>query len=391
MTATIKDNMSIESLLEETKAVTSSQKSVLPELYTLYYIYHHLSNNIKDIKETEILKIQLNKLITSLKEYITKEQAGRDLWGDVLWKTKRLSILSHYRYHWEKPFQIVKELSKRSYDRWNISTGREQFTTIQKQDNDLAFSFWDSFSTGQSLVVSWNAFQNEYQRRFGKWSEETEEALHHLSTNNAAFSNTTDNNRNIPSEQVTVFDFIAIINDYGFPFNVEQLPIMAPPPPSEIARIETTKLLTDLMVYFSSQEMREYLISLYTYFKNVNRKDKQAMQERANEWANVILSSRGIDKDNFTEEQKEADKVDMARRTISLFYQRYMVLWRTGQYARDLFSEVDFPGKARVYEVREYVLPLDHANYHIVIKGDSTKWPSKCPKVYKFLDQLVKF
>ncbi|CAO3645946.1 unnamed protein product [Cunninghamella echinulata] len=211
------------------------------------------------------------------------------------------------------------------------------------------------------------------------------EALDHLTTNNSAFPT-----KSTSPDHVTVFDFIAVVNDYGFPFNLEQLPIMAGPPPSELARIETAKLLTDLMVYFSSLEMREHLIILYTYFKDVNRKDKDAMIEKANVWAKVVLSSRGKDKSEFTEEQKEADQVDLARRTISLFYQRYMVLWRTGQYARDLFNDVDFPGKARVYEVRDYVLPLDHANYHIVIKGDSTKWESKRPKVYKFLDQLVK-
>ncbi|CAO3628058.1 unnamed protein product [Cunninghamella blakesleeana] len=383
-TATTKDDTTMNTVLEETKAITSSQKSVLPELYTLNFIYHHLSNNIKQLKDTDHLKQQLNQLNTSLKEYISKEQAGRDLWGDVQWRTKRIRILSHYRYQWEKSFQIIKELSQQSsYDTWNITTARDQFTTIQKQESDLAFHFWDSFTSSPSLVVSWDDFQNKYQRRFGSWDEDTKETLYHLITNNAAFKNS-------PSEQVTVFDFMAIINDYGFPLNIEQLPTLSLPRLSESTKIETAKLLTDLMVDFSSQETREHLIALYTYFKDVNRKDKQAMQEKANQWASVIISSRGIDKQKFTPQQLEADAVDMARRSISFFYQRYMVLWRTGQYARDLFSEVDFPGKARIFEVGEYVLPLDHANYHVVIKGDATKWETKRPKVYKFLDQLVK-
>jgi hypothetical protein len=43
-----------------------------------------------------------------------------------------------------------------------------------------------------------------------------------------------------------------------------------------------------------------------------------------------------------------------------------------------------------MFEFLELVRPLDHANYHIVIRGNPAEWATKQPKVYTFLEEYIR-
>ena len=67
-----------------------------------------------------------------------------------------------------------------------------------------------------------------------------------------------------------------------------------------------------------------------------------------------------------------------------------MTLWRVGRVSRETFADVDFPGKNRIKDFLRYVQPLDHANYHIIIGKSAEDWINKKPKVYCFLEELIR-
>ncbi|KAI8089049.1 uncharacterized protein BX664DRAFT_332047 [Halteromyces radiatus] len=341
--------------------------------------------------------------ISSIESFIQEETEGQDLWGNMLWKTRRDLLISQYRFTWHEilferldplmktvlslgfPFYSEPEHFKEDMiagQKDNKNNDNNNNNNSKDNNGSASYRYYLSlFGQDTKPANMWSTFMTKYQAQFGVWDSITHDCLKYLLC--------TDNN----GEDMNIYGYIAITREYGFPLDMEKLPLtmLSPPPaPSEQARVETAKMIMDLVTYFSSKEMRDHLIALYTWFKGYNKRDKEQMQTRANQWARVTLEARAKDAEIWTEEEKLADKVDLARRTISLFYQKYMVMWRMGQFARDLFTDVDFPGKGRIFEMKEHVLPLDHANYHIVIHGDPSKWASKRPKIYKFLDQVVK-
>ncbi|CAO3593576.1 unnamed protein product [Absidia cylindrospora] len=329
--------------------------------------------------------------IVSVEEFIERDREGQDLWGNMLWKTRRDLLLSQFRLTWQDIlFDQLNPLVEKALSRpFPFYYEIEHFKNdMIKDDKDEvgagSYQYYQHlFKRNAKPSAMWTTFMERYQAQFGPWDDITRNCLSYLVC--------TDNH----GREMSIYSYIAITREYGFPLDMEKLPLtmLSPPPaPSEQARVETAKMVMDLITEFSTLEMRNHLVALYTWFKDCkDKRDKNQKQERSNEWAQVMLSARGKPSINeWTDEEKQAERVDLARRAISLFYQRYMVMWRMGQFARDLFTDVDFPGKGRIYEMKENVLPLDHANFHLIIRGDATKWNSKRPKVYKFLDQVIK-
>lgn len=329
----------------------------------------------------------------SIENFILRDQEGQDLWGNMLWKTRRDLLLSQFRLTWQSIlFHQLDPLMDKALSRpFPFYYEIEQFKDdMIKDDKDevgaASYQYYQHlYKRNAKPSGMWTTFMERYTAQFGPWDDTTRDCLVYLMC--------TDNH----GREMSVYSYIVITREYGFPLDMEKLPLtmLSPPPaPSEQARVETAKMIMDLITEFSTKEMRDHLLALYTWFNRSNvkdKKDKQQMQDRANQWAQVMLAARAkLNTNEWTEDEKQAERVDLARRAISLFYQRYMVMWRMGQFARDLFADVDFPGKGRIYEMKEHVLPLDHANYHLVIRGDPAKWASKRPKVYKFLDQVIK-
>ncbi|SAL96460.1 hypothetical protein [Absidia glauca] len=345
------------------------------------------------IDKTKDISLIFRDLTISTRNFIQRDQEGQDLWGNMLWKTRRDLLISQYRLTWQSALfdqldPLMKKALNRPFPFYNEIEHYKDDMMIKEKDvknttlggeDEASYRYYMSLFDQAKLPNMWSTFMKKYQEQFGKWDAITQECLMYLLCTDG--------------QDMNIYSYIAVTREYGFPLDMEKLPLMmlSPPPvPSEQARVETAKMIMDLVTYFSSKEMRDHLLALYTWFKGFNKRDSAAMQDRANEWANAILDSRTKNAAEWTDQDELADRVDLARRTISLFYQRYMVMWRMGQFARDLFTDVDFPGKARILEMKEHVLPLDIANYHVVIRGDPAKWEAKRPKVYNFMDQVVK-
>ncbi|KAI8138749.1 hypothetical protein BJV82DRAFT_582584 [Fennellomyces sp. T-0311] len=184
---------------------------------------------------------------------------------------------------------------------------------------------------------------------------------------------------------INIYGFLEVTRKYGFP--VEHLPThlsTTGQSSTEEARAEITKMVIPLVTEFSSQEIQQHLLVLYGWYKGIDRKNEDAYQQRANEWATLVKESRTVT--TKSEEHIQAEKVDNARRALSFFYQRFMVIWRIGSVARETFAGVSFPGKPRIRDFIRLVRPLDFANYSIVIGADRQWNP---PEVYHFLSELV--
>ncbi|KAI9243437.1 hypothetical protein BDA99DRAFT_530414 [Phascolomyces articulosus] len=246
----------------------------------------------------------------------------------------------------------------------------QHFQPIMSAD---AYDFWKLLSA--DVVVSWAKFSSIYNILFGSVEPQYQGYVKQFLCEKK-------------SENVTAFTFIALIERFGFPFakNNDKNAM------TEEGRVEVTKMMMDLMRELASSEMRGHLLTVYDWYRGVER-TPEALEKRANQWADIIKSSPRTDVDatkvKKTEDQQRADNLDLARRAISLFYQRYMVLWKIGPAAREVIKNVDSPGKARMRDFLTYVLPLDKANLIVVIGADAKNWDSKRPKVYDFIHTLV--
>ncbi|KAI9497317.1 hypothetical protein BDB00DRAFT_24203 [Zychaea mexicana] len=234
-----------------------------------------------------------------------------------------------------------------------------------------AYDFWKLL--GKDVVVPWDKFSTTYNILFGNVEPQYKKYIQNFLCESS-------------SNNVTAFTFISLVDSFGFPFgrNNDKQAL------SEKGRVQVTQMIVELMRELGSPEMRAHLLEVYEWYKGIDRTDAGAIQQRANEWAAIIKKHPRTDTSTpKSEEQKRADDIDLARRAISLFYQRYMVLWKIGPTARDVIKNVDTPGKARIRDFLTYVKPLDYANLITVIGADPASWPKKKPVVYSFLDTLV--
>ena len=189
---------------------------------------------------------------------------------------------------------------------------------------------------------------------------------------------------------MTVFGFINFTRKHGFPFGQDIVSSVPKPDAlmSEKRIMELTRMVMELVADFSSQEMRNHLINVYTWFDGCNTEEEH--QERANEWGRQIREARKLKKRHLDDEYLEVDNIDLARRALSFFYQRFMIMWRVGKVSRETLSGVDFPGTGRINNFIRIVHPLDRANFCIVMDKDESEWEEHKPKVYKFLKYYLK-
>ena len=236
-----------------------------------------------------------------------------------------------------------------------------------------AYDFWVLLSS--DVVVGWDKFSSIYNILFGSVEPQYKTYVKNFLC---------DANSN-----VTVFNFISLIEQFDFPFGKNNDKSVM----GEEGRVEVTKMIMELMRELASSAMRDHLLTIYDWFKGIERTNTDAINKRANEWASIIKGSPRTEittpKTTKTDEQQRADNLDLARRAVCLFYQRYMVLWKIGPAAREVIKGVDTPGKARMRDFLTYVLPLDKANLTVVIGADQKTWEQKRPKVYDFVDTLV--
>ena len=200
-----------------------------------------------------------------------------------------------------------------------------------------SYMFWTKH-LGDNITVEWCKFKDVYNLLYGLLEPVDE---HYIKS--VLISKDKKNPR------VTVYGFIAFMQKHGFPFekNIASRKAFEAPVMGEDKRMEIAKMVMNLVQEFASLEMQKHLISVYTWYAQTSKNDINAMQERANEWGQLVAEARDV---NFvkTKAHIRANDVDSARRAVSLFYQEYMVMWRIGQVSREMFMDVDFPGKGRI-------------------------------------------
>ncbi|KAI9244572.1 hypothetical protein BDA99DRAFT_528979 [Phascolomyces articulosus] len=165
---------------------------------------------------------------------------------------------------------------------------------------------------------------------------------------------------------------------------------------SEEKRMQLTEMAMELVEKFSDVKMGNHLVSIYSWYRGYDKKDKKAMRERANEWAELIKERRKILGENKKEllqvKHEEAERIDQARRAVYFFYEQFVTIWRVGEVTREILKSVDFPGKGRMRDFLNYVAPLDQANFYVIIGGSKGKDDEKKdyrPKLYDFMEMYL--
>ncbi|KAI9300966.1 hypothetical protein BJ944DRAFT_272179 [Cunninghamella echinulata] len=377
-------NMSIKFTLNR----VDDWQSVVPEGKALKAQCQLFQQLIKDLLQYQDLPISsilndLNKKITSTNEtidnFLKEENAPRSFFGKVGYNIKRVKLANDLRGTFKGTTASLETSNTKITDILNLSKTLNKPTIHwYKKDmvNEESFLFWKEIC-GENLHESgetWGLFLQRYQAKYGEhWDSETIERINRVACTN-------NNNFNLSG-------FIILTKLTGFPINVEKLPSLMDARGNESpqTRMEVAKMVNELITYYSSKEMRDWIVAVFHWYQDVNKRDKEAWQERANEWGTCIISMRTKKPEEYNERELLAEQVDLARRGYSFFFQRYTVVWKIGKVSREAFSDVDFPGKARMYEFINHIEPLDHANYHVVMKQDPEKWERKKPNVYKFL------
>ncbi|CAO3588516.1 unnamed protein product [Absidia cylindrospora] len=256
-----------------------------------------------------------------------------------------------------------------------------------------AFQFWtdiygDDLSTSQQNLM-WSYFVTAYRTAFdhhrhhpyrsSTWTDETLGRMKAIACVNG--------------EDMTIGGYILLTKTCGFPLDPTKLPSMLDSPVSVSAetRSHVATSINELILFFSTEEMRNHLLIVRTWYGHCSR-TPAARQARANQWAIAFRALQRKPTYQWDDKDRLVDHVDMARRTLFFFYQRVSVIFEMGQLSKDLFRRVDFPGRHRMQDFVDLIKPLDKANYVTMIGKDPEAWekhPSKVPEVYQFADRYI--
>ncbi|ORZ04246.1 hypothetical protein BCR42DRAFT_429321 [Absidia repens] len=336
-------------------------------------ISNELNNVYGTIKSTNIL------IARFLKE---DERTDRSALGKAGWKIQRAYLAYSYREHFKattKTLKASKEEILKGLEFAKAMATPTAYNFKSKMVNEQCFKFWKEVCGQELHAPDWSQFTKEYQRKFDEqWSATHEERVRRVACSGE-------------ENHLSIAGYISLTKKCGFPLNYEYLPQLMDTHTTVSAqtRMNVARMINELIIYYSSKKMRDLLVAIFTWYKGCNRHDKEAWQGRANEWAETIKANRGKPAKELDERGRLAEQVDMARRTYSFFFQRYMVVFKIGQLSKEMFAEVDFPGKARMHEFKNHVGPLDKANFLVVMNNPEAKWESKRPKVYKFLEEFL--
>ncbi|KAI9275433.1 hypothetical protein BDA99DRAFT_532400 [Phascolomyces articulosus] len=273
---------------------------------------------------------------------------------------------------------------------------KQQAAHFQDQMTEETYRFWET-SFQNKICVDWQCFRDAYELLYGK-----------LVFADAGFIKRVlvPKVNGKSGEHLTLYGFIGFTRQYGFPFSkdifTKSTAAIEPEDISEEKRMKITKMTMDLVDHFSDPKMRNHLVSIYTWFRGCSKDNKEQMRNRADEWANIIKEKRAVtaskkkaetplgtkyDQDDYD----EAEAVDLARRAIYFFYEKFMVMWRVGGVTRDVLKNIDFPGRGRIKDFLNFVKPLDLANYYLLVKGFDKvpKDADHTPEIYKFMKKYL--
>ncbi|KAI8332367.1 hypothetical protein BC941DRAFT_516850 [Chlamydoabsidia padenii] len=369
-------------------------QNVVPEAKSLRKECQLFQSLIGDILDKPYLPIHnilldVNKTLTDTKKLIEDflyqdNRKDRSIFSKTGWKMKRVYLAYDHRAVFKAATAHLEVCKKKIEDTLQLSAMVSK-PTVHWYRGDMpnheSFLFWKDMC-GEEIQANggaWAIFIQNYQQKYKvDWDDNTIERIRRVACKDGT--------------NMTIAGYILLTKLCDFPLNLEKLPSLMDSHATVSAqtRMEVAKMVNELITYYSSKEMRDLIVSIFTWYKGYNKRDREAWQERANDWGRILKANRGKTTEELDEEGKLVEQVDMARRTYSFFFQRYMVVFKIGQLSKEMFAEVDFPGKARMFEFLEHVRPLDRANYHIVIGGNPKEWESKQPKVYTFLEEYIR-
>eukprot|EP00835_Amoeboradix_gromovi_P000571 NODE_20_length_39102_cov_0.325513.p8 type:complete len:385 gc:universal NODE_20_length_39102_cov_0.325513:21946-20792(-) len=229
-----------------------------------------------------------------------------------------------------------------------------------KATHPLAFDFWMNLhtKTANRVAVDWLTLSDAYKLTF-------EAQLLPIIKRLLCIDN-----------QVTCTCFKLAVEQYDFPFNDNKLP------PSDTlssslsndAKLTLAIELANMMQQYGSSEMSKCIRTIRNAFsKSGPHDDYKAYKD----WAVSMKSG-----------DEEAIQIDDYRRKWSYVFQRYMILFRVGNLAYEMCSDVDFPGKGRMITFIQICKPLDYYNWEMGMPEE--KWHSSAkPKVYDFLETYL--
>lgn len=376
----------IQFTLEFTIARIDDWKNVVPEGKGLQRECEVFQNLIKDLLQyrdlpiSKILKDVNNTMISTnilISKFLKEEDEKRSVFNEINYNIKRV----YYSYTYRQTFnEATKNLQSSKTKIKEIIELSKLFNkpTIFMYSNHIdhkSLVFWkEMFGEDINSPGDFDFFISKHNSEYGyDWNYDDRERIRRIACTN--------------ERDFNISGYIHLIKTCGFPIKVEKLPSLIDSKSIESVqiRMEVAKMVNELISYFSTKEMRDSIVSVFKWYKDVNKKNKKEWQEKANLWARTISEMHKKDPKNYTNDEHLADSVDIARRTYSFFFQRYMVIYKIGKVSKETFGNVDFPGKARIFEFIEYFEPLDKANFLVVMNKPPEKWIDKKPKVYTFL------
>ncbi|CAO3601427.1 unnamed protein product [Absidia cylindrospora] len=334
-----------------------------------------ISNELKNVHTT---LETTNTLIDEFLKQDDEQHKAQSLWSDAGWKVQRK------RRHL---IRQIRAVIKSTTEQLNFSQ-KELHNTLrfsahcfkEVMVNDACFKFWKRMCGNKIQLSDWSIFAETYQRQFNEsWAtDELEERIRRVACSS----------KDMP---LSISGYITLTNKCGFPIDYIKVPHIPGPRTTEMAqsRMSMARMINEMIRYYYSETMRDFLEIIFTWYEGCNKRNREAWQARANEWSETIKANRGKRLEELDEHQKLAEQVDTARQTYSSFFLRLMVLFKVGQISRDMLAEVDFPGRARVYEFFDYVGPLEKANFTVLMNIAEEKWETKQPKVYKLLQEYI--
>ena len=307
------------------------------------YLHKYVRNGLSDRKnhkgQQAIVKDIVRTMYMAEKkitQYLTEySKQNKTIFQSIRWFAKRTWTAQEYRGYFKGENEHIRHLMNDLVTTRSLEAGSGT-VTVRRFEHDMtqeSYQFWMKY-IGKDIVAPWNTFSGAYTLLYGDMEPTDFQYIRKILCSSGASS-------------ITVFGFISLVRKHSFPF--ENVGTDIPPVEktlSEESRMEIAKMVMKLVSEFASEEMKQHLTAMYSWYDGVDRKNPKAFQERANEWA--LLKKEMWHVDELTAEHETAEKLDSARRAISFFYQRYMVMWRIGKLSRQAFSGVDFPGKGRI-------------------------------------------
>jgi hypothetical protein len=377
----------IQFTLNFTIARIDDWQNVVPEGKALQgqcEIFYNLIEDLlqyPDLPISKILKNVNNTMVSTndlISKFLNEEEKKRSLFNEINYNIKRVYYSYSYRQTFNEATQTLQNSKNKIKEIMELSQILNKPTVHMYSDhmiNKESLLFWkEIFGEELNKPDGFGLFINHYQEKYNViWDSDVIERIRRLACSR--------------EQDFNISGYITLTKLCSFPINIEKLPSLVDSRSTDTAqiRMEVAKMVNELISYFSTKEMRDSIVSVFKWYKGVNKKNKEEWQERANLWAKTIGEMRKKNPNNYTDDEQLADSVDIARRTYSFFFQRYMVIYKIGKVSKDTFGNVDFPGKARIFEFIEYFEPLDKANFLVVMKKPSENWVHKKPKVYTFL------